>query len=202
MPNDQRPVKRASLSPLWLVPLGFAIGTALGVTFGRGPFFLGLAAAALTGAIWVLWKSIQNLTGEAELTLEEALSLGAPNAEEERKVAVLRALKDLEYERTVGKIDDQDFLELSAKYRAEARVLLQLVDDKLEPARAAVFEELDRRIASELGTAKQRTSEDNVDAKSEPEEAAGTEESVRMSGDRLKPAKTQAAPRDQDTTDG
>jgi hypothetical protein len=202
MPNDQRPVKRASLSPLWLVPLGFAIGTALGVTFGRGPFFLGLAAAALTGAIWVLWKSIQNLTGEAELTLEEALSLGAPNAEEERKVAVLRALKDLEYERTVGKIDDQDFLELSAKYRAEARVLLQLVDDKLEPARAAVFEELDRRIASELGTAKQRTSEDEVDAKSEPEEAAGTEESVRMSGDRLKPAKTQAAPRDQDTTDG
>lgn len=202
MPNDQRPVKRASLSPLWLVPLGFAIGTALGVTFGRGPFFLGLAAAALTGAIWVLWKSIQNLTGEAELTLEEAMSLGAPNAEEERKVAVLRALKDLEYERTVGKIDDQDFLELSAKYRAEARVLLQLVDDKLEPARAAVFEELDRRIASELGTAKQRTSEDNVDAKSEPEEAAGTEESVRMSGDRLKPAKTQAAPRDQDTTDG
>jgi hypothetical protein len=202
MPNDQRPVKRASLSPLWLVPLGFAIGTALGVTFGRGPFFLGLAAAALTGAIWVLWKSIQNLTGEAELTLEEAMSLGAPNAEEERKVAVLRALKDLEYERTVGKIDDQDFLELSAKYRAEARVLLQLVDDKLEPARAAVFEELDRRIASELGTAKQCTSEDNVDAKSEPEEAAGTEESVRMSGDRLKPAKTQAAPRDQDTTDG
>lgn len=202
MPNDQRPVKRASLSPLWLVPLGFAIGTALGVTFGRGPFFLGLAAAALTGAIWVLWKSIQNLTGEAELTLEEAMSLGAPNAEEERKVAVLRALKDLEYERTVGKIDDQDFLELSAKYRAEARVLLQLVDDKLEPARAAVFEELDRRIASELGTAKQRTSEDEVDAKSEPEEAAGTEESVRMSGDRLKPAKTQAAPRDQDTTDG
>ncbi|HEX2730388.1 MAG TPA: hypothetical protein VHM70_02240 [Polyangiaceae bacterium] len=195
-------MKRASLSPLWLVPLGFAIGTALGVTFGRGPFFLGLAAAALTGAIWVLWKSIQNLTGEAELTLEEALSLGAPNAEEERKVAVLRALKDLEYERTVGKIDDQDFLELSAKYRAEARVLLQLVDDKLEPARAAVFEELDRRIASELGTAKQRTSEDEVDAKSEPEEAAGTEESVRMSGDRLKPAKTQAAPRDQDTTDG
>ncbi len=54
------------------------------------------AGSALVGALLILWNSVQALTGDAPLTLEEALTLTAPSTEEERKVAVLRALKDLE----------------------------------------------------------------------------------------------------------
>ena len=106
-----------------------------GWIYGRGVFFLVLAAGVLLGVIWIFWRSLQSLTGDAPLSLEEALGLTAPSAEEERKVAVLRALKDLEYERSLGKISEEDYRELSQKYRTEAKRLLQLVDEQLEPAR-------------------------------------------------------------------
>jgi hypothetical protein len=61
--------------------------------------------------------------------------MGAPSREEERKQSVLRMLKDLEYERAVGKIAEADFQELSAKYRAEAKALLSSLDADLAPAR-------------------------------------------------------------------
>jgi hypothetical protein len=136
-------------SPLWLVPIALVVALPLGVILGRGPFFLALAAFAVLGAIWVFWKSLQSLTGEAPLTLEEALGLAAPNAEEERKLSVLRALKDLEYERSVGKIDEHDFQELSQKYRAEAKHLLQLVDETMAQARQKALAELEERLKDE-----------------------------------------------------
>ena len=62
------------------------------------------------------------------------------------KRAVLRALKDLEYERSVGKISPEDYAELSAKYRAEAKRLMQTLDDALEPARQKVEQQLQQRL--------------------------------------------------------
>jgi hypothetical protein len=152
-----------SPSPLWLVPIAVVSATVAGSLLGRGPFFLTLAGFALLGAIWIFWRSLQSLTGEAPLTLDEALGLGAPNAEEERKTAVLRALKDLEYERTVGKIEEQDFLELSEKYRAEARGLLQLVDENLGSTRREVLAVVQRRVESELGVAPTSTVAESTD---------------------------------------
>ncbi len=139
-----------SVSPLWLVPVAIVSAAVLGSLFGRGTFFLTLAGFALLGTVWVLWQSVQSLTGDAPLTLEEALGLGAPSAEEERKAAVLRALKDLEYERAVGKIDEQDFQKLSEKYRKEAKALLALLDDDLAPARELAEKQLRERLTTEL----------------------------------------------------
>ena len=137
-----------AISPLWLALVAPLVGIALGVLLGRGAFFLALGGGALLGAILVLWRSLQAMTGEASLTLEEALGMGAPSAEEERKAAVLRALKDLEYERAVGKIDEADYQQLSTKYRAEARTLLRLVDDDLGPARERAARLLEARLAT------------------------------------------------------
>ena len=106
------------------------------------------AGSALVAVIALLFGSIQSLTGESPLSFEEALTLGAPSAEEEQKRAVLRALKDLEYERSVGKISDQDYAELSARYRAEAKRLIELLDDNLSPAR----ERAEKALAERLGT--------------------------------------------------
>src|SRR5690606_27662940 len=111
-----------------------------------GAFFLVAGGAALLGAIAILWNSLLALTGDAPLTLDEALSLAAPSAEEERKESVLRALKDLEYERNVGKLSDEDYRELSRRYRQDAKQLLQLVDENLAPARARALEQLEERL--------------------------------------------------------
>jgi hypothetical protein len=118
------------------VPLALCVTAILGITYGRGPLFLGLAFSVLLAAISLFWASLLSLTGDAPLTLNEALGLAAPSAEEERKVAILRSLKDLEYERSVGKIGDADYRELSLKYRTEAKHLLQVVDDQMTASRA------------------------------------------------------------------
>jgi hypothetical protein len=137
-----------------LVPL-IAVGS-LAAVIGCGVWLglpLGLLAAAavvLTLVISLMWQSLQHLSGETELSFEEALSLAAPTAAEEQKRAVLRALKDLEYERSVGKISEQDFLELSERYRADAKRLILAVDDTLQERRREAEELLSRRLRASV----------------------------------------------------
>ena len=90
----------------------------VGMTFGLALAILVLAGCVLAGVITLFWLSVRNLSGDTPLSLDEALAMGAPTAAEEEKRAVLRALKDLEFERSVGKISEQDYLEFSARYRA------------------------------------------------------------------------------------
>jgi hypothetical protein len=113
-----------------------AAAVAAGFARGLGVALLVLAGGMLLLAIGFLWESVQSLGDEADLTLDEALALAAPSAEEEKKRAVLRALKDLEFERGVGKVSDEDYKKLSAQYREEAKALLQVLDREQSPARA------------------------------------------------------------------
>lgn len=122
---------------------------ALGAFYGLPLAVLGLATAALVLVVALLWASVSSLAGETELSLDEALSYGAPSAEEEQKLAVLRALKDLEFERSVGKISEDDYREFSARYRAEAKRLIAQVDESLATT---------RRLAEDLASEQIRKS--------------------------------------------
>lgn len=111
--------------------------------------FLVAAAGVLTLVITLMWSSVQSLTGGASIGFEEALGMGAPSKVEEQKRAILRALNDLKFELGVGKISQADFQELSAKYRDEARRLMQTLDQTLDPARKQVEQRLSQRLAQE-----------------------------------------------------
>lgn len=136
---------------------------------------LTLAAGALLLVITLLWSSVQALAGESELSFEEAFSMGSRSAEEEQKRAVLRALKDLDYERSVGKISEQDYLEYSARYRAEAKRLIRGLDENLAEARKQVEREVERRVrkleqaSDQADASNQPASASVVDATSSPE---------------------------------
>jgi hypothetical protein len=134
-----------------------------GFLWGVQLVLLVLAAGAITLVIVLMWSSVQSLTGGSPLGFEEALGMGAPSKVEEEKRSVLRALKDLEYERGVGKISPEDYAELLAKYRAEAKRLIQSVDDALGPAREEVEKALEQRL-ERLGLA-----EPDEDARRLPE---------------------------------
>jgi hypothetical protein len=134
--------------------------------FGAPIAILTLAALALVGGIALIWASVQSLTGETPLSLEEAITLGAPSAEEEQKRAVLRALKDLEYERSVGKITAEDYAELSARYRAEAIRLMQRLDENLKPARERAEKLLKDRLAK---ARREEANAETAEAAKEPE---------------------------------
>src|SRR3954447_10001806 len=121
----------------------------VGVTFGVELSLLVVAAGALAGVIALLWSSVQSLTGESPLTLEEAMTLGAPSVEEEQKRAVLRALKDLEFERGVGKISEDDYQSLVTKYRTEAKRLLRALDEQQAPRREQIEALVAKRLVRE-----------------------------------------------------
>ena len=121
--------------PTRFVAIALAIASVVGAYFmaGMGMALMTLSAVTMLAGIGLLWSSVQSLTGEANLSLDEALSFAAPSAEEERKRAVLRALKDLEFERSVGKISQDDYDELSSRYRAEAKELLRALEAEQKP---------------------------------------------------------------------
>jgi len=138
----------------WAAPLITLLAAiTAGALYGVQLVVLTLAAGALLLVIWLLWSSVQALAGESELTFEEAFSLGARSAEEEQKRAVLRALKDLEYERSVGKISEEDYHEYSQRYRAEAKRLIQSLDENLADGRRQVEAELERRLTKQSESA-------------------------------------------------
>jgi hypothetical protein len=123
-----------------------AAAIVFGNWFGLEVALLTLAGGVLTAAIWLVWSSLQGLQSNAPLTLDEALTLGAPSVEEEQKRAVLRALKDLEYEREVGKINDADYESLALHYRNEAKRLLRVVDQDLSAERERAEQLLEQRL--------------------------------------------------------
>jgi hypothetical protein len=135
------------LSGYSLVVAACTVGANL--TLGLSVALLDVAFGALVLVIFLFWSSLQRLTGETDLSLEEALSMAAPSAEEEQKRSVLRALKDLEFEKSVGKISDEDYRMLSEGYRRQAKELMRALDASVEPMRA----EIDALVAARLGEA-------------------------------------------------
>lgn len=96
-------------------------------------FFIVLSSAAVLGALAALFASLRTSLGASN---DEAL-LGAGTTDvgalEDEKNALLRALKDLEYEHQVGKIDDEDYARLDRAYRARAKDVLAELDRDLKP---------------------------------------------------------------------
>lgn len=109
--------------------------------------FIVLAALALLVAIAFVWRALRVLFGgeaQSDLAQSEAMRRRAELIVE--KDAVLRSLKDLEFEKQVGKISEDDFKRLDAEFRTRARRILKLLDADLkehrDKARALVQKEL------------------------------------------------------------
>lgn len=108
------------------------------VMVGPGPAILVLAAGVLLGAVMALWTSLRSLTGDAPLAEgfdDGGIKARASEAESSKRAA-LRALKDLEHERAIGKIDEADYAALSGQLRDRAKTLLRELDDEIAPMRA------------------------------------------------------------------
>ncbi len=55
---------------------------------------------------------------------------GEPSELEDRKVAALTGILDIEEERAIGKLSDEDFASLRAKYETEALEALNALDER------------------------------------------------------------------------
>jgi hypothetical protein len=65
---------------------------------------------------------------------------------EREKSLVLRSIKELEFDRSMGKVSEKDFTEMSARLRARAGRLLRQLD-----AGAGYREQIEREIERRIG---------------------------------------------------
>jgi zinc-ribbon domain len=146
-----------------------AVAVLASVAGSVGPALLVLASGALLGAIALVWASIRTLSGDAPLSVGLELAatrqvVGDDLAEQKRRI--LRALKDVEGERALGRIDDADYEELVARYRDEAKTVMRELDRQVAPMR----EEAERKATQYLARHGFRSAEtlaDNPEPKGE-----------------------------------
>ncbi|MFO0678245.1 MAG: zinc ribbon domain-containing protein [Polyangiaceae bacterium] len=110
----------------------------VGALSSVGPAILVLAGGALLGVIAFLWASLRVLSGESSVDgeLVAARRIASIEALEDRKRIILRTIKDLEHENAIGKLDEEDYADLVAHYRAEAVTLMRTLDAEVAPVMA------------------------------------------------------------------
>jgi hypothetical protein len=67
---------------------------------------------------------------------------------EAEKMLALRAIKELEFDRAMGKVSDEDFADMSLRLRARAVRVLQQLDQAGVAQRARIERELDARLGT------------------------------------------------------
>lgn len=134
---DERRIARVVAIGLPVVT--FASAVIAGVLIGPALAILVLTAGMLLGVIALFWASLRVLSGDAALPPElEALdaTAHAVDALSSRKRMLVRALKDLDNERALGKLEEIDHEQLSTTYRGELKEVLMRIDASLEPHRS------------------------------------------------------------------
>lgn len=150
-----KPVVNSELPQIQLTPerlrllfalLLVAVSAFVLVEFGFAAWLLLMAFTLMLCAIGFLWSSVTTVGQAEDITLDEALDLAAPARDEERKLSVLRGIKDLEYERGLGKVSELDYEQLTQRYRTEAKGLLERLDTSEASLRQKAVDLVEERL--------------------------------------------------------
>lgn len=120
--------------PKWtgLAIVGLVLVAAFAITmrYGLGAALILMAGGALILFIWLAFRAVQSISEPDDDAL---LIDAAKTPAETRKASALRALKDIEFERSIGNLTADDYKELEEKYREEAKLAMRDVDtERLE----------------------------------------------------------------------
>jgi hypothetical protein len=131
--------------------LASLIAATVAVMLSRGStpehlIFISLAMGAAGAAAAALHRMLAPLTAADPAVFSETLSVRTRAALEREKLLTLRALKDLEFDRAMGKLSPRDFDEMAARLRARAISLMKELDEE-RGYRAIIAKELEARLA-------------------------------------------------------
>ncbi|MBI4886823.1 MAG: zinc ribbon domain-containing protein [Acidobacteria bacterium] len=140
-----------SLQPWQLFTLAGLIGATVVVFVSRGQtpagivlLSLSIFAAAVVGL--TAWRTFAPLSGGDQPAGPQMVAGRTRVALEREKALVLRSIKELEFDRAMGKVSERDFAEMGARLRARAAGLILQLD-----AGASYREEIEREIARRVG---------------------------------------------------
>ncbi|MFO0611325.1 MAG: hypothetical protein U0414_01965 [Polyangiaceae bacterium] len=176
---QQRGVDGSTVTRIWLgaAAITILLTILLGTLYGPATGVLVLVTAVFCAVIALFWSSLRTLLGETVLQSADAFAIGAPGGEDEQKRAVLRALKDLEFERSVGKISEADYRALVVKLRARAKDLLRQLDAASAENRARAEALLEERLRQAKVSGSK--AEDEAAAKADADEDEELEPSAK-----------------------
>jgi hypothetical protein len=135
------------LYPLVVVAVAAAIGVwALAAGGRESVAFLVLATCALGWVVWLLFRAAESLVRE-QPPVDPTQVTGRRRKQLEReKQALLKALKELEFDHQMGKVSDKDFAEIGQQYRARAIRVMRQLDEGGQQYEALIAKELAARL--------------------------------------------------------
>ena len=119
------------------------------VTRDGGPAGVILLSLTVGAAAWVghaAWRALAPLAGLSQRAGGGMLRGRTRAALERDKALVLRAIKDLEFDRAMGKVSEADFEELVPRLRARALRLIRELDQT-----GGYRDEIEKEIARRVG---------------------------------------------------
>lgn len=122
-----------SLHPWQLFTLAGLLGATVVVFFSRGqtPVAIILLSCGIFAAAYVGLMALRTalpLAGSTQEDAPETLGERSRAALEREKMLALRSIKELEFDRGMGKVSEKDFAEMSARLRARAARLMRQLD--------------------------------------------------------------------------
>jgi hypothetical protein len=123
--------------PWGLLAVTLVGAVVVGALRGGAAVALWLAFAALAAAVLLFWEALRSLVDPAAPADHDDDDASRLASLESRKNAALRALKDIAFERSIGRLDEADYAQLEVRYRAEARAALASLDEGVQAWRDA-----------------------------------------------------------------
>jgi hypothetical protein len=145
-----------ALQPWQLFTLAGLIGATIVVFVSRGHTPAGIILLSLTiftaAVVGIAaWRTFVPFARAEEAATTQILGGRTRAALEREKALVLRSIKELEFDRAMGKVAEKDFNEMSARLRARAAGLLRQLD-----AGTSYRDEITKEIERRLGPAPAR----------------------------------------------
>jgi hypothetical protein len=151
--GDFAPSGSDSLQPWQLFTLAGLIGATITVFLSRGQspaaiILLSLTVFAAAAVGIAALRMVIPLTSKAAPDSTQVLGGRTRAALEREKALALRSIKELEFDRAMGKVSDKDFAEMSGRLRSRAARLIRQLD-----AGAGYREQIEREIEKRIGAA-------------------------------------------------
>ena len=108
---------------------------------------ISLTIAAAGAAAAGFYRMLAPLAAEDVSVFSEPLTDRARAAMDREKMLVLRSIKELEFDRAMGKLSPRDFDEMAARLRARAVSIMKQLDEEGAGYRAVIERELNARLA-------------------------------------------------------
>ena len=150
--NSETSTDRSSFRPWHLFVLLGLLASTVAVVFVQpgNPVVLVLLVAAMgsaSGVGFALCRTLWPLVGSYSEDQVQVIGGRTKAAIEREKTLVLRSIKELEFDRAMGKVSKRDFDVMKVRRRSQALALITKLDSDMPGYREAIEQELVTRLA-------------------------------------------------------